>query len=93
MLGREVRYRGAREQPPHSQRRRAEQHLHSDLGLKELFVHMHGRHALTFPVWRPLLPVDRIYFRGLNPAACRRLSAGPWRELSDHAALFGEFRL
>jgi endonuclease/exonuclease/phosphatase family metal-dependent hydrolase len=74
-------------------RRRAEQHLHSDLGLRELFVHMHGRHALTFPVWRPFLPVDRIYYRGLNPAACRRLSAGPWRELSDHAALFGEFRL
>lgn len=74
-------------------RRRAEQHLHSDLGLRELFVHLRGRHARTFPVWRPLLPVDRIYYRGLNPATCQRLSSGPWRELSDHAALFGVFKL
>jgi endonuclease/exonuclease/phosphatase family metal-dependent hydrolase len=74
-------------------RSRAERHLHKDLGLTELFVHMHGRHARTFPVWAPMLPVDRIYFRGLKPAACRRLSAGPWRDLSDHAALFGTFSL
>ena len=74
-------------------RRRAEHHLHDDLGLTELFLHMQGRHALTFPVWRPLLPVDRIYYRGLTPVACERLSTGPWRELSDHAALFGEFHL
>jgi endonuclease/exonuclease/phosphatase family metal-dependent hydrolase len=74
-------------------RRRAENHLHADLGLKELFVQMNGRHALTFPVWRPMLPVDRIYYRGLKPVACQRLSAGPWRDLSDHAALFGVFKL
>ncbi len=74
-------------------RRRAERHLHADLGLSELFVHMHGRHALTFPVWAPMLPVDRIYYRGLKPTACQRLSTGPWRDLSDHAALFGVFKL
>lgn len=74
-------------------RRRAEDHLHDDLGLSELFVHMHGEHARTFPVWAPVLPVDRIYYRGLRPARCRRLSRGPWRDLSDHAALFGVFNL
>ncbi len=74
-------------------RRRAESHLHTDLGLEELFVQMKGRHALTFPVWRPMLPVDRIYYRGLQPAACQRLSTGLWRDLSDHAALFGVFKL
>ena len=74
-------------------RRRAERHLHADLGLTELFQYMHGRHALTFPVWAPLLPVDRIYYRGLQPTACQRLSSGPWRDLSDHAALFGVFKL
>lgn len=74
-------------------RRRAENHLHADLGLTELFVHMKGRHALTFPIWRPMLAVDRIYYRGLNPVACQRLGTGPWRELSDHAALFGVFKL
>jgi endonuclease/exonuclease/phosphatase family metal-dependent hydrolase len=71
----------------------AEQHLHSDLGLEELFVHMNGRHARTFPVWAPVLPVDRIYYRGLKPTACACLSEGHWRDLSDHAALFGEFQL
>ena len=74
-------------------RRRAEHHLHDDLGLEELFVSLQGRHARTFPVWAPLLPVDRIYYRGLAPSACKRLSNGHWRDLSDHAALFGTFTL
>ena len=74
-------------------RRRAEHHLHDDLGLEELFVQMQGRHARTFPVWAPMLSVDRIYYRGLKPASCQRLSTGHWRDLSDHAALFGVFRL
>ena len=74
-------------------RRRAERHLHQDLGLEELFVHMEGRHARTFPVWAPMLSVDRIYYRGLSPVACKRLCTGPWRDLSDHAALFGVFKL
>jgi len=74
-------------------RSNAEKHLHDDLGLEELFVKMEGRHARTFPVWAPLLPVDRIYYRGLTPVACARLNEGHWRDLSDHAALFGEFEL
>ena len=74
-------------------RRRAEEHLHEDLGLEELFVTMQGRHARTFPVWAPMLSVDRIYYRGLQPTACRRLNTGHWRDLSDHAALFGVFQL
>ncbi|NQX89352.1 MAG: endonuclease/exonuclease/phosphatase family protein [Halioglobus sp.] len=74
-------------------RRRAEQHLHADLGLKELFVQMRGRHALTFPVKRPMLPVDRIYYRGLQPSECQRLNTGQWRDLSDHAALLGVFHV
>jgi endonuclease/exonuclease/phosphatase family metal-dependent hydrolase len=74
-------------------RRRAENHLHEDLGLEELFVNLQGRHARTFPVWAPLLPVDRVYYRGLQPKSCRRLARGQWRDLSDHAALFGVFTL
>ena len=74
-------------------RQRAEQHLHADLGLSELFVNLHGQHARTFPVWAPILPVDRIYYRGLEPAQAQCLSEGPWRDLSDHAALFGVFSL
>lgn len=69
----------------------AEKHLHRDLGLKELFVSLTGKHARTFPVWAPVLPVDRIYYRGLSANSCECLSTGHWRDLSDHAALFGEF--
>lgn len=72
-------------------RRKAEHHLSSDLGLQELFVQLKGRHARTYPVWAPMLPVDRIYYRGLEPVSCQCLSKGNWRELSDHAALFGVF--
>ncbi len=74
-------------------RRRAEHHLHDDLGLEELFVTLRGRHARTFPVWAPLLPVDRIYYRGIKPMSCQRLCTGHWRDLSDHAALAGVFQL
>ena len=74
-------------------RQRAERHLHQDLGLEELFERIEGRHARTFPVWAPMLSVDRIYYRGLKPLSCKRLFTGHWRDLSDHAALFGEFSL
>lgn len=74
-------------------RQRAERHLHEDLGLEELFMQLHGAHARTFPVWAPVLPVDRVYFRGLTPIRAERLADGHWRDLSDHAALHGVFAL
>lgn len=74
-------------------RRRAEEQLVSCLDLNELFLALRGRHARTFPVWAPLFPVDRIYYRGLVPRACERLADGHWRDLSDHAALLGRFEL
>lgn len=74
-------------------RRRAERHLHASLEVDELFMELEGRHARTFPIWQPMLSVDRIYYRGLGPLSCEVLSTGAWRKLSDHAALLGEFRL
>jgi endonuclease/exonuclease/phosphatase family metal-dependent hydrolase len=74
-------------------RQRAERHLHDDLELEELFMGLNGAHARTFPIWAPLLPVDRVYYRGLSPISAERLAGGPWRELSDHAALYGTFDL
>ena len=74
-------------------RRRAGRHLHASLGVDELFLELEGRHARSFPVWQPLLAMDRIYYRGVRPLSCQRLSAGPWRELSDHAALMREFSI
>jgi endonuclease/exonuclease/phosphatase family metal-dependent hydrolase len=74
-------------------RRRAERHLHASLGVDELFMELEGQHVRTFPIWQPLLAMDRIYYRGVEPVSCQCLGNGPWRALSDHAALMGVFRL
>lgn len=62
------------------------------LGLTEVFVTLHGRHARTYPAWAPLLPMDRIYCRGLTAVAARRLHTAPWPALSDHAPLQAWFQ-
>jgi len=74
-------------------RRRAERHLHESLGVDELFTELEGRHARSYPVWQPLLAMDRIYYRGMVPRGCEVLASGEWRSLSDHAGLLGDYRL
>lgn len=74
-------------------KRVAELHFEEDLNVRELFEALTGRHALTFPVWLPFLPMDRIYSRGVTPVSCVCLDSGPWRKLSDHAALSGVYRI
>ncbi len=74
-------------------RKRAEQHLHHDLGVKEAFKSSHGTHARSFPAWLPMLSMDRIYYRGLEVVDCHRLHGQPWSRLSDHTPLLAEFRL
>ena len=72
---------------------RAERYFHDHLGLQEVFRTLHGRYARSFPAWMPLLPMDRIYFRGLEPVSCARLGQSPWHALSDHAPLSALFQL
>lgn len=74
-------------------RGQAEHVLETELNLQEAFKISQGRHAKTFPAWKPKLPVDRIYFRGLNLKTCQCLREVPWRRLSDHVPLFAEFSL
>lgn len=74
-------------------RQRAERHFRRHLHVEELFVTLTGRHARTWPVWAPVFPMDRIYFRGVQPLAGECFGKGPWRDLSDHTALMGEFRV
>lgn len=71
----------------------AEHLFHDHLGLQEVFRETHGRYARTFPAWMPLLPMDRIYYRGLTPVSCERLTHTPWHMLSDHAPLTASFTL
>ncbi|MEX2479683.1 MAG: endonuclease/exonuclease/phosphatase family protein [Gammaproteobacteria bacterium] len=65
----------------------AERDFNDALGLREVFRTLHGRYARTYPSWAPVLPMDRIYCRGLTALAGERLSGPPWSTLSDHAPL------
>lgn len=69
----------------------AEKRFSQHLGLQEAYRTMHNRYAKTFPVWLPLLQMDRIYYRGLTLQYCERLSHSPWNRLSDHAPLQAAF--
>lgn len=63
------------------------------LHLKEAFQEFKGREAKTFPIFFPILPLDRIYYRGFELREARRLIKKPWSKLSDHCALYAEFEM
>ncbi len=66
---------------------RAHLELAQPLGLSEVFEHMHGRFARSFPARLPLLPLDRIYVRGFAIKQARVHRGQAWARISDHAAL------
>lgn len=61
--------------------------------LEEVFRHLQGRHARSYPAWFPVLPLDRIYYRGLTPLHARVLRERAGSRLSDHLPLYAEVRL
>jgi len=65
--------------------------LTHQVGLREVFHELHGAHARSFPSFFPLLKLDRIYYRNLRPKSAVCLTGQDWRNLSDHAAVLGEF--
>lgn len=60
------------------------------MGMVDLHHTLNGSRAKTFPSFRPMLRLDRIYVTGLNPINAQVLNQPPWTELSDHLALLGE---
>ncbi len=56
------------------------------LGLKDAALETHGRNLRTFPSWLPMLPLDRIFLRGMTATHSRLFHKGIWARLSDHAA-------
>jgi len=72
---------------------RAERYFSRDLEVHEVFKKSSGSYARTFPAWRPMLSMDRIYSRGLNLIDCQCLHGNPWRKLSDHIPLMAEFEI
>lgn len=65
----------------------------SKIGAHEVFKKLRGKHAVTFPAQFPMLRLDRIYCRGLEMVSAKVLRGSPWKKLSDHAALYAEFRI
>ncbi len=65
--------------------------IEKELGLNEAFKELHGNYAKTFPVLRPFLALDRIYYRGLQLKNAQCFDFGEWKKRSDHAALIAEF--
>jgi endonuclease/exonuclease/phosphatase family metal-dependent hydrolase len=57
------------------------------LGVQEVFEHVHGAPARTYPASLPLLRLDRIYFRGLKVKGAQIYHGRPWSRISDHAVL------
>jgi len=74
-------------------RHRAHRILERCAGLREVFVHSHGRAARTFPSHFPMLRLDRIYVRNARSHAPLVLPRLPWSRLSDHAPLAAEISL
>lgn len=62
-------------------------HLLREAGLHEVFHGLFGQHALSFPARLPILPLDRIYVRGLKVVDAKVLRGLPWSRLSDHLPL------
>ncbi len=58
-----------------------------DCGLAEAFEQQHGRLARSFPALLPVLPLDRIYVRGLHVHQVDMPRGAPWSRLSDHLPL------
>lgn len=68
-------------------RNRANAALAAGAGMKEAFVERTGESARTYPARRPMLRLDRIYFRNVRVVSADRHSRRQWSHLSDHAAL------
>jgi len=62
-----------------------------DAGFNEVFEVLTGAPARTFPSMRPLLPMDRIYVRGLKIHSAEILHE--WMKLSDHLGITAELEL
>ena len=67
--------------------RKASAVLASELRLIEVFEHVEGRLARSYPARFPVLSLDRIYVRDMNVDGVERHVGGPWARLSDHVAL------
>lgn len=58
---------------------------------KEAHKFLHKKYCRTFPTYKPMLSLDRMYFKNLTPTTCESLSTPEWKSLSDHLPLCAQF--
>lgn len=63
------------------------------LGVREAYRATEGGSARTFPSVLPILPLDRLYYRGCEALSSRVHHHLRWKGLSDHLPLEAEFLL
>jgi len=71
----------------------ASEELMAALGVSETSLHLHGRHAKTFPSVLPVLPLDRIYVKNLQIITSDVLFRTHGPRLSDHLPIRSEIQL
>ncbi len=67
--------------------------LTRELRLQDAHQNLNQRVAKTFPSFRPILAMDRIYLRGFQVKSCEIMSNAEWRKISDHCALSARLSL
>ena len=72
--------------------KKASDYLKAELGLYEVFEHMEGRPARSYPAQMPFFTLDRIYVRDLEVDGVQRHVGAPWSRLLDHVALAANLR-
>ncbi len=65
----------------------------SEENLIEAYLSLHRRHARTFPSRKPLLELDRIYFRDVKCTSAQVVRDRNWAILSDHLPLMATFQI
>ncbi len=66
---------------------RLDAHVVRRLDARNLLGTRAWRQRSTFPVERPMLPLDRLYGRGIHALDAAVLRGAPWSVLSDHLPL------
>lgn len=65
----------------------------SETGARDIFQTLTGSHAASYPSLFPVLKLDRIYIRGIQPVSATILTGKPWNKLSDHLPISGIVRM
>jgi len=74
-------------------RKTVHHHFLKELQLQDAHQKLNNQIARTFPSFRPLLPMDRIYLRGFQVKSCDIMCSPEWKRLSDHCALLARLTL